>query len=136
MTITDLHAGRIDLDDRDADMIAGFAAKLNARPGPRVGDFVRFTGGAEPVLRRISYIWEVDDDPAVQTSPGGSYHLGDGYVSMSGGCRPPVPASTLTLTDETRPGRCWTFHHNQWRAGNAVEFTIPFRVFTCPATAP
>ena len=126
------------LDERDEAILAQRVAALDAVEGPRVGDFVRFADGVE---RRISYIWpEAWDDEttsSVQTSDGGSYYLGDGYVSMSGSLYTGVHGRTLTLTDEQREGSVWFFHHNQHVAHNGVDVMIPFRVFTCslPSTS-
>lgn len=116
-------------DDRDALLVASRRVALDAVAGPRVGDFVIFADG---VTRRISHVWDCwEDMPAsVQTSDDGSYYLGDGYVSMSGGLHPGIPSDTLTLTDELRPGAVWIFHHDLWGAGRGVETEIPFRVFT------
>jgi hypothetical protein len=125
----------IDLDDRDATILAERIAMYDEIPGPRVGDFVTFADG---VTRRISYIWRDEHDVpfSAQTSDGGSYHLGNGYVSMSGGLYAGVKPETLTLTDQQRDGRVWFFHHDHWTAHNDIHVTMPFRVFSCSAHAP
>lgn len=124
-----------DMDVRDQIILEERIARLDAVPGPRVGDWVRFADGIE---RRISYIWRDEHDTmlSVQTSAGGSYHLGDGYVSMSGSLFVGVDPATLTATTETRVGSVWFFHHNLWRAYNAIDTEMTFRMFTCSLTAP
>lgn len=125
---------RPELDERDQEILANRVELLNKVEGPRVGDFVIFANGVE---RRISHIWEWGDGPeAIQSSDGGSYYLGAGYVSMSGGLRPPVKPATLTPTDQKREGSVWFFHHDHWLAHNGIEATIEFRVFTCSQEAP
>jgi hypothetical protein len=126
------------LDDRDAAIVAERMARLNARPGPRVGDFVHFADGVE---RRVSHYWQAEPDidgwrAGVQTSDGGSWHLGSEGCSFSGSLYPLVPLETLTQTEETREGSAWIFHHDYACAGNGVDFRVPFRVFECsrPAT--
>ncbi len=121
-------------DDRDAAILEQRTIAYDKRQGPRVGDFVIFADG---VTRRVSYIWDwdSDDDTSVQTSDGGSYYLGDGYVSMSGGLYIGVPGKSLTLTDEVRDGRAWFFHHDYHTAHNGVDVSLPFRVFTCDRVA-
>src|SRR5216117_3642018 len=96
-------------DERDAEILAKRIAMLDEITGPRTGDFVIF---ADDVTRRISYIWRDEHGAAfsVQTSDGGTYYLGEGYVSMSGSLFSGVKPETLTLTDERRDGRVWFFH--------------------------
>jgi hypothetical protein len=118
-----------EIDERDREMIARRMEKLNAIPGPRVGDFVEFPGD---ITRRISYIWP----EAAQISKGGSYYLGDGYVSMSGSLYTGVPLETLTDTGQVRDGAVWVFHHDWHTAHNGVDTLVAFRVFHCSADAP
>lgn len=127
------------LDERDRQILADRVASLDAIAGPRVGDWVIFADGTE---RRISHRWffPADEDGPeidnVQTShPGGSFYLGDGYVSFSGSLFLGVPGSTLTLTDELRPAGVWFFHHDWWQAHNGVGAEVMFRVFTCSLEA-
>lgn len=122
------------MDERDRTILAERMAALDARPEPRVGDFVRFADG---VLRRFSYHWHdgADWDGGYQTSDGGTYYLGNGYVRMSGSLHPCVPTNTLTRTDETRDGSVWFFHHDQRIAHNGVDVMATFRVYTCSLPA-
>lgn len=115
-------------DDRDQAILDERIAKYDSITDPRVGDFVVFADG---VTRRISYLW----GDSVQTSDGGGYYLGAGYISMSGGLHPGVPPETLTLTDEKKDGSVWFFHHDWWTADNGVYTTMPFRVYTCSREA-
>lgn len=121
-------------DERDAEILAERVEAFNARQGPRVGDYVRF---ADDVTRRISHVWRDEHDAAfsVQTSNGGSYYLGKGYVSMSGSLFGGVKPETLTLTEETRDGAVWFFHHDWHTAHNGVDTVATFRVFTCSEVA-
>ena len=117
-----------ELDDRDGGILARRTALLDAVSGPRVGDYVRFADGVE---RRISYDWGVVGMDGIQTSSGGSFYLGNGYVSMSGSLFGSVGVETLTLTDETRDGSVWFFHHDYHSAHNGVDATVSFRVYDC-----
>lgn len=121
-------------DERDLEILRDRVSQLEEREGPRVGDFVRFSDDA---VRRISHVWDWEDgsELLIQTSDGGSYYLGNGYVSMSGSLFPGIPASTLTLTDETAEGSVWFFHHDYATASNGVTAAVPFRVFTCSMAA-
>lgn len=116
-------------DERDLAIVAERVKALDAVPGARVGDYVIFADG---VTRRISYDW----GNSVQTSRGGSWYLGHGYTSFSGGLYRGVPTDTLTDTGETRDGTCWIFRHDMMRAHNGVDVRIPFRVFRCSEVAP
>ena len=93
---------------------------------PRVGDYVTFPDGHE---ERISHDWTED----VQTSSGGSWYLGKGYASFSGGLNAAIPVARLELTDEKRGGRFWFFDRDWWRASAAVYVTIPCRVYRLAA---
>ena len=142
----------VGIDERDALIVAARAETYETIHGPRVGDFVVFADG---VTRRISHVWAADcyDDgiARLQTSdlPGGdepwfsgTYYLGDGYVSFSGGLHDAVKADTLTETDPGpgesygTPGTIWIFHHDHWGAGRAVTRSMLFRAFTCSEEAP
>lgn len=120
----------------NVELLAASVANLDAREGPRVGDFVRF---ACSTVRRISYHWRDDAgwDGGVQTSDTGSYHLApSGYVSMSGSLFTCVPTESLTLTDETREGSVWIWDGGFAGAGRAVHYLVPFRVYDCARDAP
>src|SRR5262245_11223582 len=91
-----------EMDDRDRAILAERVEALNAIDGPRVGDFVKFPGD---ITRRISYIWGDESELdwyRIQTSNGGSWYLGKGYVSFSGSLYVGVPGTSFYATDETR----------------------------------
>jgi len=115
-------------DDRDATIKARRLAAWNTRNGPRVGDFVIMP---DLTYQRFSHDW----GDSIQTSEGGSFYLGEGYASFSGGLNPSVPKSRLVLTDEIREGSFWFFHHDFMRAHNGVYFTAPCRVYRLEAEA-
>jgi len=116
------------LDTRDAAILAERVTTLDKQTGPRVGDYVRFADGT---VRRISYDW----GDSLQTSAGGSYYLGNGYVSMSGSLYSGVPAETLTDTGERKDGRVWFFHHDYHTAGGGIDVVTSFRVYACTLEA-
>lgn len=122
-----------EFDDKDAAILTERVATLDAVSGPRVGDYVIFLDGTE---RRISHIWgDGQSTDSVQTSDGGSYYLGNGYVSMSGSLYSGVKPETLMDTGEKRDGSVWFFHHDYATAGGRVYTTMPFRVFRCTENA-
>lgn len=123
------------LDERDTAILAERCVAYDQIPGPRNGDYVIF---ADDVTRRISYIWRDENGTvlSIQTSDGGSYYLGNGYVSMSGSLYSGVKPETLTPTEETRDGSIWFFHHDWHTAGNGIDTVIWFRVFRCSEPAP
>ena len=139
-------------DERDAQIVAARAETYDAIRGPRVGDYISFRNGAGPT-RRISHVWPADcyeDGIArLQTSdlPGGdepwhsgTYYLGNGYVSYSGGLHGSVKADTLTEAGNGdsygTPGTIWIFHHDLRGAGRGVTRSMLFRAFTCSEEAP
>lgn len=117
------------LDARDNMIREERAAALDGVNGPRIGDFVRYADG---VTERIGAI----RDDIIQTSLGeGSFHLGNYGASHSGSLRPFITRDTLTEVEgEARAGAVWFFHDHR-QAGNAVETTIPFRVYDCTERA-
>jgi len=125
----------LELDAADAEILAERTAELDKVEGPRVGDYVRFADGVE---RRASFVTPADWLPevdSVQTSDGGSWYLGSAYVSFSGGLCLGVPRSSLTLTDESKLGAVWFFHHDYHRASNGVVAEVPFHVYECSSEA-
>jgi hypothetical protein len=76
-------------------------------------------------LERFSHDW----GDGLQTSPGGSWYMGEGYVSFSGGLNPTIPIERIERTEETRDGCFWLFHHNFWGTGRGVDFRAPCRVY-------
>ena len=125
-----------EIDERDVTIIQACEFKFNEDKGLRQGDYVIF---ADDVVRRISYIWpeSAGVPKGIQTSDiNSSYYLGDGYVSMgNGSLYPPVSSKTLTLTDQTRYGPVWIFHHGYRAAHNGVSSIIRFRVYSCSEDA-
>ena len=110
------------VDERDVDIMRARMALLDGMEAIRCGDYVRFPDGH---YERVSHVWE----DGVQTSNGGSWYLGNGYCSFSGGLNAVVSNDTLTLTDEIKPGMVWFFHHDYAGAGNGVDVIVPLRVY-------
>lgn len=121
-----------EFDERDEEIRQECLAAIDEKDGPRVGDFVRYANGD---IERIAYIWDAGDGKphTVQTSKGGSFHLGKYGVSMSGSLNHGCMSDTLTLTEEKRDGAVWFFHHGWAQAHNGVSTTIPFRVYATTA---
>ena len=117
------------LDARDSEILAERVTAYNTHAQPRVGDFVRFADGT---LRRISHDWFGE---SLQTSDGGSFYLGNGYLSFSGSLYRGISPETLTLTDETREGGAWFFHHDQHQAHSGVDVRVSLRVYACTLDA-
>ena len=124
------------LDARDESILAHRQTLLDRIEGPREGDHVLFPNGTE---RRISFVspdsW-LPEVSAVQTSDSGSWYLGEHGCSFSGSLHPPVKHETLTLTEETRDGAVWFFHHDHARAHNGIRTVASFRVYQCNENAP
>lgn len=66
---------------------------------------------------------------SVQVSEGGSFYLGDGYVSFSGSLEPSLPYSSLVDTGDMHDGAVWFFHHDYHQAHNGVSAVAKFRVW-------
>lgn len=109
-------------DDRDKGIAILRKAEWDKLEGPRIGDFAAFPDGH---LERFCQHW----GDAIQTSKGGSYYLGRGYVSMSGGCNPAIPLERIFNSGQTRLGNFWFFHHDVSQAHSDVGVEMPCRVF-------
>lgn len=102
---------------------ARIQAAFDARPGLRVGDFVRWPNGE---IRRCSHDW----DETMQTSKAGSFYMGEsGFASFSGGLQPGQLKEFFKPTEETIDGEFWCFSEGIVGAGRAWYFTLPCRVF-------
>ena len=118
------------LDERDTEI---FVRRVDARwdsNGYRLGDYVEFADGT---LRRIAHIW---GDGGVQTAAGGSFYLGEGYMTFSGQLFGSVPGASLVNTGRLRQGSCWFFHHDFATAGGGITVNVQCRVFRCELAAP
>lgn len=121
---------RPERDETDNTLFEERKRAYNDLQGIRVGDYLRMPDGK---FTRATHIWRDEDDipELVQDGGGryGSFYLGEGYCSYSGGLDPGVKAAYLCPTHETEPGHVWFFHHDCWKADNGVYFTMDFRVF-------
>ena len=114
----------IEQANKDFEIIKKFLNKYNENEGPRVGDFLEINN-REYV--RISYHW----GDRIQTgSPVDSYHLGDGYVSYSGGLNDCIPLTFFEPLNTSKEGRIWIFSNNWVGAHRGVYLMVPFRCYT------
>lgn len=109
-------------DERDEIILRERVATWNRGEGPRVGDFIMFSDG---VLHRFSHDW----GDGLQTSLGGSFYLGHGSMSFSGGLDPSIPKHALLNSGRTRPGSAWFFHCDSPRAYSAIYVEVACRVY-------
>jgi hypothetical protein len=118
------------LDARDQAIVQARAVAFAAHTKPQTGDFIEFADG---ITRRIAHVWF---DENIQTTDGGSFYLGMGYVSYSGSLYQSIPATAVRLLqDKQINGRFWFFHHDYHTAHNGVDFVIPCRVWATDLTA-
>jgi hypothetical protein len=100
-------------------------ARLDAREGVRVGDFIL---AGEKVLR-VAHDWGDDVQPTFG-NPGGSFYLTDGGgCSFSGSLDSCIPKTSLTLTAERRAGSVWFFSRDYAEAHNGYYTEAFFRVW-------
>ena len=109
------------IDDRDEKILSDRLEKYNARDEAKVGEYLQY----KDTFLRFSHNW----GESIQTSQGGSYYLGEGYLSMSGRLNSGVDKNLLELTPEHKTGSCWFFHHDYRTAGGGVHFQVEFRVW-------
>lgn len=91
--------------------------------GPRVGDYLSLPHG---IMTRFTYDWGEE----IQIGGGsGSFYLGNGYISYSGGLDPSIEKRYMIDTGKKEDGMVWFFHEGSSGGGRGVYFYIPFRVF-------
>ena len=90
---------------------------------PRVGDFIEFSDG---IVEQFSYDW----GDSIQSSEGGSFYLGKGYVSFSGALNTAIPKDKVSDSGRTKLGKFWFFHHDDMTAHNGVYVNVACRIFT------
>ena len=122
---------RVVPDERDELILAERVAARAKHEGPQVGDFLLFSDG---VYHRFSYN---HGERGLQVSGchEGSYYLGKGYASYSGGLYPIVPREAIRPSDHTRKGLFWFFHHDYMTAGGGVTVEVDCRVFVTDLTS-
>lgn len=117
-----IQSGHVEPDTQDV-MIANRRIKLfDADKKPRVGDYVVMPTGK---FERFAYAWR----DGIQTTPSGSFYLGEGYGSMSGGLNSAIPNEKIKLTNHKKPGFFWIFHHDHHTAHNGVAVKVMCRVY-------
>lgn len=119
---------RLRLNMTNAQILEMRVASFNEHPGPRVGDYLQLPK-LHPKLgdmTRFTHAW----DDSIQTGGlGGSYYLGDGYLSYSGSLDTGTLRKFIGNQIGTRLGRVWFFDEDIHRAGRGVNFNIECRVF-------
>lgn len=114
-------------DEYDKGMVDVYVREWNSHfkndpTKPRVGDFILTPEGK---YLRVAYIWP----DLIQTCESGSFYLGCGSVSMSGGLDPGYPPEKLALMNQYKEGTFWTFHHDSAFAHNGIGISCACRVF-------
>jgi len=101
----------------------------NQKPGPRVGDYLKIGDK----YTRFTHKW----DDKIQTGGGvyGSYYMGGGYSSYSGGLHPGINLTDIKKTDEVKQGQVWFFDKDVAGAGRGVYFMIDCSVYVPNAGA-
>jgi len=117
-----------DLDERNRAILAGNVELWEARPGPRVGDFVILPdGGVRRFTQDMGTGLQITspDDPIGQFR----FYIRSGWMTYTGDKDSAILKGRLTLTDEKRNGHAWFFHHNVFNATKSVHIVMPCRVF-------
>ena len=114
------------MSEKDEEVLAVRSEQYALMKGPRLGDYLILPDGA---ARRVAHVWHDGRVQPTFRGIGGSFYLGNEYVSHSGGLEPGIPMERLEMLNETRDGRFWFFHNDHWRAHNRVEFDLPCRVY-------
>jgi hypothetical protein len=124
------------IDERDTAILEKRQAEFLKNDKPKQGDFIRFADGT---LRRVTHVWTENNKPELcqtnENASDGSFYLGNGFMSYSGGLLSGVQADTLTRTQEIIKGAAWFFHHDFATAGGGVYITVDCPVWECSERA-
>jgi hypothetical protein len=113
--------------EKDQRLISDRRESFDDIDGPRVGDFLKTADGT---YHRFTHDWGDSIQTTSASYPAhGSFYLGEGYVSYSGGLDPAIDKKILRRILETREGRFWFFSGDSPRAHNGIYFNIPCRVY-------
>lgn len=101
-------------DDIDKDIVEARMNILTASTLPNAGEFVLCKDGS---LKRITFVygheWSVPYQGVCTTITGGTYYLGaEGSTHVDGHFDGFSMMSDLELTNETRPGDYYFYHHD------------------------
>lgn len=123
---------RPQFDERDEEIKLARVKLFEARPGPRVGDFVLMLDGT---TRRFTFNhgpeWGIQTSAVLdgKVCMGSYYFNAGGCLDYSGGLDSAIPHDTLIDTGQTRPAWCWFFHHDWAGADCGVDTQITVRVY-------
>lgn len=115
-------SGRIVPDERDVVLAKKYLATWDKEKGPREGDYIIMPSGK---YERFSHIWS----DGLQTSEGGQFSLGNGFVGFSGSLNRTVPNKLIAKTNKTKAGHFWMAHHGRLEPGSAIGVKARLRVF-------
>lgn len=118
---------RVTPSAKDAAILAARVEARDRIAGPRVGDIIRFADGGEG---RFTYHWGDGIQTTTRPNGGGSFYLAEsGGLSYSGSLAESIPLARIVDTGEVGEGAAW-FFHDDWRtAHNAVQVSIPCRIY-------
>jgi hypothetical protein len=112
-------------DAANAIILQDRQARLDAREGVRVGDFIL---SGDKVLR-VAHDWGDEVQPTFG-NPGGSFYFSaGGGCSFSGSLDSSIPKTSLVLTEERRAGSVWFFSRDRAMAHNGYYTEAFFRVW-------
>lgn len=114
--------GRETPDKIDEGLAKKFLAEWDRIKNPRVGDYIIMPSGK---YERFAHDW----GDGLQTTPGGSFNIGDGFVSCSGGLNHTVSINRIKKTSQRKTGYFWIFHHGYPGAGSGVGVSALCRVY-------
>lgn len=109
-------------DEIDKKIVIDRIAQWDRCQGPRVGDYAIMPDGS---MERFAHNW----GDSLQTTSGGFFYLGNGYMSMSGGLHSAIPKTRIRDASDTKMGICWIFHHDYREAFRSVGAQVPCRVY-------
>ena len=113
------------ISDKDLNILKTRIKEYDRIKDARVGDFFITS---EDHYVRFTHAWD-DHIQTSESEKSGSFYLGNGYISYSGGLDPGFKYSEIVDTGQIKKGWIWFFHDGWQLAHCGVHFNIDFRVF-------
>ena len=103
------------------DILKERMAAFNKLKKAKVGEYLKYKGS----YVRFSHDW----GRSLQTTQGGSFYLGKGYMSFSGGLHHGIDRKNLELTNQKRIGSVWFFDGDYAVADGGVYYKVSLRIW-------
>lgn len=119
--------GIIDTELNNLLVHRAYAHYLSHSDVPVCGDYVQYTDDPTRSYHTIAHVWP--NNVQANSSSGSLFLHSNGTVSRSGLLDAAISKERLSLTNMFRDQQIWIFDKGQPKAGGAIYFSLPFKVW-------